>query len=78
MLFEVEDVRLDGLETEPPGSSTTTAAPSTGSSARVAGCDGFHGVCRAASRRRPAPSYSREYPFAWLGVLAAVPPRPRR
>jgi p-hydroxybenzoate 3-monooxygenase len=37
----------------------------------VAGCDGFHGVCRAAM---PARTYERRYPAAWLGILAAVPP----
>ncbi|GGM12881.1 4-hydroxybenzoate 3-monooxygenase [Dactylosporangium sucinum] len=39
----------------------------------VAGCDGFHGVSRpfvAGSLR----VYERDYPFAWLGVLAATPP----
>ena len=33
----------------------------------VAGCDGFHGVSRAAV---PHTAYEREYPFAWLGILA--------
>ncbi|MGW2338915.1 4-hydroxybenzoate 3-monooxygenase [Streptomyces sp. NPDC001685] len=38
----------------------------------VAGCDGFHGVCRAVL---PAGrSYTRAYPYAWLGVLAEVAP----
>jgi len=37
----------------------------------VAGCDGFHGVSRGAC---PATSYTREYPYAWLGVLAQAPP----
>ena len=37
----------------------------------VAGCDGFHGVCRAAV---PVRAYERRYPAAWLGILAAVPP----
>ena len=40
----------------------------------VAGCDGFHGVCRdtiPASRRR---TYSLAYPFAWLGLLARAAP----
>ena len=38
----------------------------------IAGCDGFHGVCR---RAIPAPKiFEREYPFAWLGILADVPP----
>ncbi|MEA2214277.1 MAG: p-hydroxybenzoate 3-monooxygenase, partial [Solirubrobacteraceae bacterium] len=40
----------------------------------IAGCDGYHGVCREsipAGRRR---SWQREYPFAWLGILAEVAP----
>jgi len=40
----------------------------------VAGCDGFHGVCRdtiPASRRQ---TYSIAYPFAWLGLLARAAP----
>lgn len=38
----------------------------------IAGCDGFHGVCREAI---PAPDvFERDYPFAWLGILADVPP----
>ena len=37
----------------------------------VAGCDGFHGVCRPAV---PARTFEREYPFAWLGILAEAPP----
>ena len=39
----------------------------------IAGCDGFHGVCRPAIE--PALRvFSREYPFAWLGILADVAP----
>jgi p-hydroxybenzoate 3-monooxygenase len=37
----------------------------------VAGCDGSHGVARAALE---ATSYERNYPFAWLGILARIPP----
>jgi len=37
----------------------------------VAGCDGFHGVSREAC---PAETFSRDYPYAWLGVLADAPP----
>src|SRR3954468_23805563 len=37
----------------------------------IAGCDGFHGVCRAAV---PARTFEREYPFGWLGILAQVAP----
>jgi p-hydroxybenzoate 3-monooxygenase len=40
----------------------------------VAGCDGFHGVCRASVPSTAIRSYERVYPFGWLGVLADVPP----
>jgi len=40
----------------------------------VAGCDGFHGVSRAAIPSSVLTVFDREYPFAWLGILAAVPP----
>ncbi|MFI0481183.1 4-hydroxybenzoate 3-monooxygenase [Actinomadura sp. 9N215] len=38
----------------------------------IAGCDGFHGVSRPAVPGLR--TFSREYPFAWLGILADVPP----
>jgi p-hydroxybenzoate 3-monooxygenase len=43
----------------------------------VAGCDGFHGISRGAI---PAPVmrlYQQSYPYAWLGILAAVAPSSR-
>ena len=39
----------------------------------IAGCDGFHGVCRPAIDR-VLRTYSREYPYGWLGILAEVAP----
>jgi len=40
----------------------------------VAGCDGFHGVSRGSIPEGVLSVYEREYPFAWLGVLAAARP----
>ncbi|MDX6619687.1 MAG: p-hydroxybenzoate 3-monooxygenase [Gaiellales bacterium] len=40
----------------------------------IAGCDGFHGVCRASIPAGVLRTYEREYPFGWLGILAAVAP----
>jgi p-hydroxybenzoate 3-monooxygenase len=40
----------------------------------VAGCDGSHGVCRGAVPAGALTAYEKEYPFAWLGILAAAPP----
>jgi p-hydroxybenzoate 3-monooxygenase len=39
----------------------------------IAGCDGFHGVCRP-SIEKALTIYERVFPFAWLGILAAAPP----
>jgi p-hydroxybenzoate 3-monooxygenase len=40
----------------------------------IAGCDGFHGVCRASVPAQAIKTYERVYPFGWLGILADVPP----
>ena len=40
----------------------------------IAGCDGFHGVCRASVPKGAITEYEKIYPFGWLGVLADVPP----
>jgi p-hydroxybenzoate 3-monooxygenase len=40
----------------------------------IAGCDGFHGVARASVPQGAITEYEKVYPFAWLGVLADVPP----
>jgi p-hydroxybenzoate 3-monooxygenase len=40
----------------------------------IAGCDGFHGVCRASIPDGVLRTFEREYPFGWLGILAAVAP----
>jgi p-hydroxybenzoate 3-monooxygenase len=40
----------------------------------VAGCDGFHGVCRATIPADVLTVFEREYPFGWLGILAEAPP----
>ena len=40
----------------------------------IAGCDGFHGVSRPSIPAGEVTVYEREYPFAWLGILAEAPP----
>ena len=40
----------------------------------IAGCDGFHGVCRASVPAQAISLHQQVYPFGWLGVLADVPP----
>ncbi|MFX8262515.1 FAD-dependent monooxygenase, partial [Acinetobacter baumannii] len=36
----------------------------------IAGCDGYHGVCRASVPESAIRTYERVYPFGWLGLLA--------
>jgi len=40
----------------------------------IAGCDGYHGVCRASVPAAALTTYEREYPFGWLGLLSDTPP----
>ena len=40
----------------------------------IAGCDGFHGICRPSLPAGVLTEFDREYPFGWLGILAQAPP----
>jgi p-hydroxybenzoate 3-monooxygenase len=40
----------------------------------IAGCDGFHGICRPSIPAAQMIGYEREYPFGWLGILANAAP----
>jgi len=40
----------------------------------IAGCDGFHGVCRASVPRNAIQEFEKVYPFGWLGLLSDTPP----
>ncbi|MGH3356272.1 MAG: 4-hydroxybenzoate 3-monooxygenase [Nocardioidaceae bacterium] len=75
VLFEVDDVAVEGLDSPSPlvrfrhhGEDVVVHADF------VAGCDGFHGICRPALPEGVLTTYEREYPFGWLGILAEVAP----
>jgi len=75
ILFEAEAVGLENLDSERPavrlrhgGVERTLAADI------IAGCDGFHGICRGAIPRGRLRVFERGFPFAWLGILAEAPP----
>jgi p-hydroxybenzoate 3-monooxygenase len=75
LLFDVGDVSLSGVESERPRLSFTHDGRRQELECDViAGCDGFHGVCRPSIPANVLTEFSREYPFGWLGILAAVPP----
>jgi p-hydroxybenzoate 3-monooxygenase len=40
----------------------------------IAGCDGFHGICRPSIPEGVLTVYERVYPFGWLGILAEAAP----
>jgi p-hydroxybenzoate 3-monooxygenase len=75
LLFEVEDVSVHDLRSDRP-----TIRFRHGGEAQqlecdvIAGCDGFHGVCRDSVPDGVLAGFSREYPFGWLGILASVAP----
>ncbi|MDX6563932.1 MAG: p-hydroxybenzoate 3-monooxygenase [Gaiellales bacterium] len=75
LLFEAEDVSLHDLESARPQVRFRHEGRDEVLECEViAGCDGFHGVCRASIPAAALRTYQREYPFAWLGILAAVAP----
>ena len=74
--FGVADIEVSDLDTDRPALRYTDA-----SGARheitcdaIAGCDGFHGICRPAIPPGVLTTWERDYPYAWLGILADVPP----
>ena len=40
----------------------------------IAGCDGFHGICRASAPKDKIKTFEKVYPFGWLGLLSDTPP----
>ncbi|MGH8859930.1 MAG: 4-hydroxybenzoate 3-monooxygenase [Jatrophihabitantaceae bacterium] len=67
--FDQDDVTVHGLDTDRP---RLIAAGDPIEADYVIGADGFHGMCRDEIPRLRV--YEREYPFAWLGILAEAAP----
>ena len=72
--FEIEDVRVGGLEGPAAVYFTAHGEANELACDFIAGCDGFHGICRPAIPASLLHTYEREYPFGWLGILADAPP----
>ena len=73
--FEIEDVSVHDLESERPSVRWVHAGATVELSCDViAGCDGYHGICRDSIPDGILTVYSREYPFGWLGILAQAAP----
>jgi p-hydroxybenzoate 3-monooxygenase len=75
LLFEVGGVSVHDLDTGRPRIRFAHDGAACELECDViAGCDGFHGVCRPSVPAGVLTTFVREYPFAWLGILAEVPP----
>jgi len=77
ILFEAEATHVSGIDCKKPtihfkheGRDETLECDI------IAGCDGFHGVCRAAIPEDALTVYDRIFPFGWLGILAEARPFP--
>jgi p-hydroxybenzoate 3-monooxygenase len=75
LLFEVEDVTVHGFDNGQPTILFTHDGEEQSLACDfIAGCDGFHGVCRPSMPEGVLSVYERIYPFGWLGILAEAPP----
>jgi p-hydroxybenzoate 3-monooxygenase len=73
--FEAADVRVEGFDTRKPRVTFRADGAAVELDCDfIAGCDGFHGICRGAIPEGALTVHERAYPFAWLGILAAAAP----
>jgi p-hydroxybenzoate 3-monooxygenase len=74
--FGVTETEVSGLDTDRPVLRYTDSAGARREVTcdAIAGCDGFHGICRPAIPPGALATWERDYPYAWLGILADVPP----
>ena len=73
--FEVDGVSVHDLDSERPRIRYTHGGAEQELECDViAGCDGFHGVCRPSIPAGVLQTFERRYPFGWLGILAQVAP----
>jgi p-hydroxybenzoate 3-monooxygenase len=74
ILFEAEAINLLNIEVQPTIQYRHAGEEHAISCDYIAGCDGFHGICRPAIPAQLLQIHERQFPFAWLGILAKVPP----
>jgi p-hydroxybenzoate 3-monooxygenase len=74
LYFEAEDVQVHDVEQAPRVTFRAGGASYDIACGFLAGCDGFHGVCRPSVPAGRLQTYERGYPFAWLGILAEAAP----
>jgi p-hydroxybenzoate 3-monooxygenase len=72
--FAAEGVRLSGIGNSPQIHFMQHGSEQALECDFIAGCDGFHGICRGVIPASKLQIHEREYPFSWLGILADVAP----
>jgi p-hydroxybenzoate 3-monooxygenase len=75
IIFEADDVSVHGFDTAKPSIRFRAGGESEELHCDfIAGCDGFHGICRPSLPAGVLSEFERLYPFGWLGILAQAPP----
>ena len=75
LLFEVDQVSVHDLTSERPKIKFTHEGKAQEIDCDfIAGCDGFHGICRPSFPGGVLSVFERDYPFGWLGILSESPP----
>ena len=75
LYFEVDDVSAHDVATDKPKIRFTHEGKQQEIACDfIAGCDGFHGICRPSVPEGVVKIFEREYPFGWLGILTDSPP----
>jgi p-hydroxybenzoate 3-monooxygenase len=75
LLFEVDGVSIHDVTTKQPKIRFTHDGKAQEIACDfIAGCDGFHGVCRPSIRDGVLNVFERDYPFGWLGILSESAP----
>jgi p-hydroxybenzoate 3-monooxygenase len=75
IIFEASDVSVHGFDGGKPSIRFRAAGEAQELQCDyIAGCDGFHGICRPSIPAGVLTEFERIYPFGWLGILAQAPP----
>ncbi len=73
--FEVDDVSVAGIDGEEPRIEYAWGGERRSLHCDfIAGCDGFHGICRPSVPDGVLTVFDHIYPFGWLGILAEAAP----
>ena len=75
LLFEVDGVSVHEMTSQRPKIRFTHEGKAQEIACDfIAGCDGFHGICRPSFPDGVLNVFERDYPFGWLGILSESPP----